>query len=382
MSQKIKEFKLEGVHKAFLNNQFDAINESDIQKTKTRFGSYLRTLQKDLKGSSFEFLCEFLENCQMMYEMLCDEDFEISLSTKIWITVALIYVISPIDFIPDAIPVIGYLDDAAVVLYTMKMIQDDIQRYRLFCINRSKLSSGQSILKTVQEGRSHQHIVVATGFLTDPGNPDKLMKSKWNTLKRLYPQAHIHFVEWDTKTTQELSTILQKLPLALAGGLFMGLMKIGVTTLQVKTLWDDAKNNAKLFSEPLAVALNHLQLNQPERQDITLVGHSLGARLMYHTTSLLHKNDVNHLYTCGGALSRENDWRPLLNATKHWSNCRSDNDFVLQYLYQIAEVGDSPIGLIPVGKRNSNRRTDKDCTSFINHHSHYAEMTPKWMLPA
>jgi len=35
-----------------------------------------------------------------------------------------------LDLIPDYIPVIGYLDDAAVVALAVKWIQDDIEEFR------------------------------------------------------------------------------------------------------------------------------------------------------------------------------------------------------------------------------------------------------------
>jgi len=43
---------------------------------------------------------------------------------------ALLYVLSPIDLIPDFIPVIGYLDDAAVFAACLKFIRKDLDKYR------------------------------------------------------------------------------------------------------------------------------------------------------------------------------------------------------------------------------------------------------------
>jgi len=43
---------------------------------------------------------------------------------------ALVYFITPIDAIPDPIPVLGYLDDAAVVAWVVSCISDDIAAYQ------------------------------------------------------------------------------------------------------------------------------------------------------------------------------------------------------------------------------------------------------------
>ena len=55
---------------------------------------------------------------------------EIPVGTIIGVVAALIYFVSPIDAIADAIPVVGYIDDVVVVGWAIKMIHDDLQDYR------------------------------------------------------------------------------------------------------------------------------------------------------------------------------------------------------------------------------------------------------------
>lgn len=43
---------------------------------------------------------------------------------------ALLYVLSPIDLIPDLVPILGFADDAAVFTLALKFFKPDIERYR------------------------------------------------------------------------------------------------------------------------------------------------------------------------------------------------------------------------------------------------------------
>ncbi|PNW26941.1 DUF1232 domain-containing protein [Formosa algae] len=43
---------------------------------------------------------------------------------------ALLYVLSPIDTIPDIIPIVGYVDDAAVMALCLKFVHIEIDEYK------------------------------------------------------------------------------------------------------------------------------------------------------------------------------------------------------------------------------------------------------------
>lgn len=54
---------------------------------------------------------------------------EVSVATILLAIAAVIYVVTPIDLIPDAIPVVGFLDDAGAVVLVLSMIDSDLQKY-------------------------------------------------------------------------------------------------------------------------------------------------------------------------------------------------------------------------------------------------------------
>ena len=73
---------------------------------------------------------ELLQNIKSLWHMLTDPDYTISWEIKAWILAGLTYFISPIDAIPDPIPVVGYVDDALVVTWVMHQISDEVSKYR------------------------------------------------------------------------------------------------------------------------------------------------------------------------------------------------------------------------------------------------------------
>ena len=72
----------------------------------------------------------YIDDLQFASRMLRDPHFQLTKETKTVLIIGLLYVISPIDVIPDAIPLLGLVDDALVAGYALRQASAELERYR------------------------------------------------------------------------------------------------------------------------------------------------------------------------------------------------------------------------------------------------------------
>ncbi len=139
--------------------------------------------------------------------------------------------------------------------------------------------------------------------------------------------------------------------------------------------WHSAMVNAEKTGVVLAEAIS-----RTEGQTFTLMGHSLGARVVFFALMALSTKKecyIKDVILMGGAVGRDDveSWCAAESAlTGTLYNCHSANDGVLKYLYQSANVGLSkPAGLGPAVPTAFN----VDCTDFISGHTVWKKNLPK-----
>lgn len=121
------------------NNTF---NQKDAQDKFNSFTSYtaedadkvMKNQQKIESIARDGTLSKYLGDIKLYFKMLGDvftgKYKKVPVGTIAAIVGTLLYVLSPIDLIPDFIPVIGYLDDAAMLALCLNFTKYDVEEYK------------------------------------------------------------------------------------------------------------------------------------------------------------------------------------------------------------------------------------------------------------
>jgi len=99
-------------------------------KDKERLGHLLKEVLTMAKGRGGK-LWEDIELLVRLLQAWTSGEYKgVSMKTLGVIVAAVLYFISPLDLIPDFMPGVGYLDDAAVITWVLKSIAEDIDEFR------------------------------------------------------------------------------------------------------------------------------------------------------------------------------------------------------------------------------------------------------------
>ena len=106
----------------------------DLLKDKNKMEHFLERLERKL--SKIPFAGKYLSDVPVLISLVkaytVKEYTEIPIGSIIAVISALIYLLSPIDIIPDIVPGIGFLDDAAVIATVYALVHDDIEEYKVW----------------------------------------------------------------------------------------------------------------------------------------------------------------------------------------------------------------------------------------------------------
>ena len=99
------------------------------------------------------FVIERTEKLRSMIEMVNDKEWRLEGDDRERVVRALAYFADPKDLIPDAVPGIGFLDDAIMIELVVQELEHEIEAYSDFCRMREKKDL---ILKTGESGPTNR----------------------------------------------------------------------------------------------------------------------------------------------------------------------------------------------------------------------------------
>ena len=97
--------------------------ETHFEQRSTRLRSKLGAAWDDLRDA---------------YRMSFDKGFNLEPKVRGVLLVALLYLVVPVDLIPDPIPVLGVADDVALIIYAIRLAKPEITRYRALIAERNQ----------------------------------------------------------------------------------------------------------------------------------------------------------------------------------------------------------------------------------------------------
>jgi len=138
----------------------EKINEA-VEKSKSKAEDYLKDPEKSKhlldeamkKAKNKEKLtgplADMLENLKTVFRLLQayfnKQYTNIPWGSIVLVVGAVIYFVSPIDLMPDWIPLSGFIDDAAVLVFVLRQINADLQRFLEWETEKTTASSEKVI---------------------------------------------------------------------------------------------------------------------------------------------------------------------------------------------------------------------------------------------
>lgn len=113
--------------KAQLKHEAENVSKDDLEDLL----EHQKAIEEKVKGSGH--LRRFTTDIRLMFSLIRDywrgEYRDIPWKSIAAIAGALLYVLNPIDLLPDFIFMLGFLDDAGVVALCLKLVESDLHRY-------------------------------------------------------------------------------------------------------------------------------------------------------------------------------------------------------------------------------------------------------------
>lgn len=152
MQKKNQEVKIteKQAKKAWDSNKKEAEKLLNDEK---KMNNFLNQLEE--KFSVVSGLTEKLKDIPLIVELvrayIKKEYKEIPIGSIIGLVSALIYFLSPVDLIPDVLPVIGYVDDAVVIALAIKFAYTDLEDFKKWKANQEEKAESEKVVESEKQ---------------------------------------------------------------------------------------------------------------------------------------------------------------------------------------------------------------------------------------
>ena len=124
----VKEEKVEEIFEEQQSKAEELLNDED------KMEKFLQKLEKKFKsvpaaGNSLSYIPIMIS---LVRKYIKKEYTELPVTSIISIVTALVYFVSPVDLVPDFIPIAGYSDDAIVIAACLALVKTDIEDYKIW----------------------------------------------------------------------------------------------------------------------------------------------------------------------------------------------------------------------------------------------------------
>lgn len=120
--------RLTGLDEEYVREKAKGITEADLDAIVERADA----IEKRFRSGGP--LRRLFENGRLLLELVLDVRRGRYREAPVWtlsaVGVALLYVLNPLDLIPDTLPLLGLVDDAAVVSACLSLVEQDLRTYR------------------------------------------------------------------------------------------------------------------------------------------------------------------------------------------------------------------------------------------------------------
>jgi uncharacterized membrane protein YkvA (DUF1232 family) len=114
--------------RAIVQKEAKHITEQDVEKVLAKAEEIRRRFETG--GPLGKFVDDFKLLIAVVKDYWSGRYRKIPFWTIAAIVAALLYVLNPLDLIPDFIPIVGQIDDAAVVAACLLLVRQDLHRYK------------------------------------------------------------------------------------------------------------------------------------------------------------------------------------------------------------------------------------------------------------